>query len=74
MFCTVVPDKKPANRWLIVDQTVRNQIIFSDRVLIENYFGHLCMFTTCSFRWRWNVLKYFKYLRFRIALTNARVM
>lgn len=42
--------------------------------LIEKYFEKLCSFTLFGSRWRLDVCRYSTFLRFRVAITNVRIV
>lgn len=73
-YSTIISDEKLANECLSPQRNVRNQNIMSDKDLIENRFGILCNFTLSSSKWRWGKHRYFIFLLFGVALTNAHVM
>jgi hypothetical protein len=50
----IQPMKKPRNRRLSLQEQARNDLVSSDRVLVENWFGRLCSLWKCmatTFRW-----------------------
>lgn len=73
-FRKILSCRKPAHWCLTSQQKIRSSKISFDRVLIEKYFGRLCTFILFHSNWRWNKHKYSRFLRFRVALTNAHVI
>lgn len=65
--CSIVSDKKLPNGWLSAVQRARNQNIFSDRVIVESFFGRLCTFNLSGSKWRWSEEKHCQFLRFAVA-------
>lgn len=70
----IVPGKKPPNGWLSTTQRASNQNIFSDRLIVENFFGRLFTFNFIGSKWPRFEAKYCQFLLFSVALTNAHFL
>ena len=56
---TIQPKKKPKGGVLTTDEIQRNKRVSSDRVLVENYFGHVCMLWKVSYAtYKWGEKKF----------------
>jgi hypothetical protein len=55
------------------EEICRNAKVSSDRVLVENYFGRLCIWKIMYTTYKWKRDSYDLYLQFCIALTNFHI-
>lgn len=70
----VIYKKKPINGCLTVADKNRNKAISHDRIVVENYFGHLCTFGLFSQKCMWKKRKRDIYFQNGVALTNANLI
>ncbi|KAG3103221.1 hypothetical protein PI125_g13920 [Phytophthora idaei] len=65
------PKKKPRNGELTADELARNARVSSDRVLIENFFGRVCLLWKITHStYKWNEASFDSFTRTCFALTN----
>lgn len=43
-------------------------------MLIEHYFGHLCVFNLFESKWRWSEENYNQFLRFGVSVTKGQIL
>ncbi|ETV69477.1 hypothetical protein H257_14847 [Aphanomyces astaci] len=73
-FRSVQPKRRPQGGFLTPRELERNGRVSSDRVLVENYFGHPCsLWKIMATTYKWNESKFDRVSRICCALTNANV-
>ena len=71
---SIQPKKQPRNGSLSADDIERNHRVSSDRVIVENYFGRLCMLWKIMYKkFTLSEERYDQILRLCVALTNFHV-
>ncbi|KAG3177923.1 hypothetical protein PC128_g16653 [Phytophthora cactorum] len=71
MLRVVHPKKKPRNGELTADELARNTRVSSDRVLVENFFGRVCLlWKNMHSTYKWNEASFDPFTRTCFALTN----
>lgn len=71
---SIQPKKIPRNGSLSSDDITRNNRVSSDRVIVENYFGRMCMlWEIMSKKYVWDEGKFDQLSRLCCALTNFQV-
>ncbi|EGZ13313.1 hypothetical protein PHYSODRAFT_513607 [Phytophthora sojae] len=71
---TVQPKKKPRGGTLDRVDLARNKAVSSDRVLVENFFGRMCMLWKATYAtFKWNENRFDCVARLCTALTNFHV-
>lgn len=71
---SVVPKKKPRNGFLSPEDEARNRKIASDRIIVENFFGHLCgNRNVLSSKYRWAENCYDVIFRLCLGMNNLYV-
>ena len=75
VFCSaIIPKKKTRNSCLNMDELARNHRISSDRVIVENFFGRVCMmFGIMSGKYRWSREKFGLIINFCFSLENFHI-
>lgn len=70
----IQPKKQPRHGSLTADDVARNQRVSSDRVIVENFFGRLCMLWKVMYK-KFTLAeeKYDGILRLCVALTNFHI-
>lgn len=70
----VTPHKKPVHGGLSIAEVHHNDLLSSDRVIVENYFGRLCsLWTILSNKYKRDHNKYDAFFRLCLAFTNLHV-
>lgn len=71
---TIQPKKQPRGGTLDRDDIARNKAVSSDRVLVENYFGRMCVLWKAVYAtFKWNENRFDSVSRLCVALTNYHV-
>ena len=71
---TVIPKKKPVRAELCRDDERKNRKIATDRIIVENYFGRVCvLWAVVRCKFRWDEKHYARFVRICFALTNAHI-
>jgi hypothetical protein len=71
---TIQPKKQPRGGTLDRDDLARNKTISSDRVLVENFFGRMCMLWKATYAtFKWNENRFDGVVRLCMALTKFHV-
>ena len=78
LFCffisAIIPKKKTRNNPLTQDDLARNNRISSDRVIVENFFGRVCMmFGIMGTKYRWGREKFGLIVDFCFSLANFHI-
>ena len=74
VFSAIIPKKKTRNNPLGTDDIHRNNRISSDRVIVENFFGRVCMmFGIMAGTYRWNREKFGMIVDFCFSLANFHI-
>ena len=70
----IIPKKKTRNNPLTTDDIHRNNRISSDRVIVENFFGRVCMmFGIMAGKYRWNRERFGMIVDFCFSLANFHI-
>ncbi|KAG2795979.1 hypothetical protein PC119_g24299 [Phytophthora cactorum] len=71
---TIQPKKQPRGGTLDRDDIARNRAVSVDRVLVENFFGRMCMLWKAAYAtFKWNENRFDSVARLCAALTNFHV-
>lgn len=71
---TISPHKKPIHGALSIAEAHHNDLLSSDRVIVENFFGRLCsLWTILSNKYKRDHDKYDSFFRLCLAFTNLHV-
>ena len=75
VFCSaIIPKKKTRNSCLNMDELAHNYRISSDRVIVENLFGRVCiMFGITSGKYRWSREKFALIVDFCFSMANFHI-
>ncbi|GMF31977.1 unnamed protein product [Phytophthora fragariaefolia] len=71
---TIQPKRKPRGSELSNQDVARNRLVSSDRVLVENFFGRVCMLWKAMYvAYKWSEVRYDMIARICFALSNYHV-